>query len=68
MILKSAGKIVYLPLPNLACLASWRELFPVFECDRVTGKFAQAAKIFKHSNAKFAKMFTSESFALLYVS
>jgi len=34
MITKSAGKIVYLSLPNLACLASWRELFPWFGCYR----------------------------------
>jgi hypothetical protein len=34
MILKNAVKIVYLSLPNLVCLASWRESFPMFECYR----------------------------------
>jgi hypothetical protein len=43
-------------LLNLAILASWREQIPVVIA---TGhwKFAQAAKIFKHSNAKDAKIY-----------
>jgi hypothetical protein len=49
---KIVCKIINLSLPNLACFAPWRESIPRVRVFQITGKFAQAAKIFNYSSTK----------------